>query len=211
MTTPIQKITEELKADASARRIARVYAEALLEEAQKRDAGRDLAEELDQLLADIAEADPELRNFLLGGVVSRKIREQAIEKAFAGRVSELLLNFLLVLNAHERLELLGLAVEAYHQLLEERGGQVKVRVRTAAPLDDGQRDRLYLQLKDMTKREPVLDIDVDPSLLGGLVVQVGDYLYDASVRTRLARIRNELIERSSHAIQTGRDRFSSSV
>ena len=51
-------------------------------------------------------------------------------------------------------------------------------------------------------REPVLDARVDPDLLGGLMVQVGDWLYDASVRTRLERIRNQLIERSSHAIQS---------
>jgi F-type H+-transporting ATPase subunit delta len=48
---------------------------------------------------------------------------------------------------------------------------------------------------------------VDPSLLGGLVVRTGDYVYDASVRTRLETIRKQLIERSSHEIQTGRDRF----
>ena len=58
-------------------------------------------------------------------------------------------------------------------------------------------------------KEPVLHTRVDPDLLGGLVVRVGDWLYDASVRTRLADIRDQVIQRSSHEIQSGRDRFRS--
>ena len=59
------------------------------------------------------------------------------------------------------------------------------------------------------KREPVLIPKVDPDILGGLIVQVGDWRYDASVRHQLDIIRNQLIESSSHEIQVGRDRFSS--
>src|SRR5437762_3563210 len=58
-------------------------------------------------------------------------------------------------------------------------------------------------------RDPGLDTRVDAGLLGGMTVQVGDVLYDASVRTRLERIRNQLLERSSHAIQSERDRLRS--
>ena len=67
------------------------------------------------------------------------------------------------------------------------------------------------QLRDLWQREPILESAVDPDLLGGLVVQVGDWLYDASVRTQLETLRNQLITRSSHEIQSGRDRFSSPV
>jgi F-type H+-transporting ATPase subunit delta len=62
-------------------------------------------------------------------------------------------------------------------------------------------------MRQATRREPDLIETVDPDLLGGLVVQVGDLLYDASVRTQLDHIRNQLTERSSHEIQAGRDRF----
>ena len=61
----------------------------------------------------------------------------------------------------------------------------------------------------MLRREPVLELTVDPTLLGGLVVRVGDNLFDGSVRTRIDTLRKQLIERSSHEIQSGRDRFSS--
>jgi F-type H+-transporting ATPase subunit delta len=55
--------------------------------------------------------------------------------------------------------------------------------------------------------EPILDLQVDPQLLGGLVVKIGDWLYDGSVRARLQAFRDHLIARSSHEIQSGRNRF----
>src|SRR5262249_14877400 len=97
----------------------------------------------------------------------------------------------------------------YRDLLEERTGKVRVRVRSAVPLAEDHRQRLERELRETLRREPVLEATVEPDLLGGIVVQVGDFLYDASVRSRLDAIRDQLVERSSHEIQTGRDRFSS--
>lgn len=207
----VAEVKHDFHADASAQRIARVYAEALLDEAQKQNAAVELRDEMNGVLGDISGADPLLRNFFFGGVVGREARKEALEKAFAGRASDLLVNFILVLNEHDRLELLAPILAAYGQLLTERSGEVRVKVASAVPLTDEFRQRLQQQMREMTKKEPVLELTVDPSLLGGLVVRVGDYLYDASVRARLAKIRNELIEKSSHAIQAGRDRFSSAV
>ena len=65
------------------------------------------------------------------------------------------------------------------------------------------------ELRTAFGRDPLLETSIDPDLLGGLTVQVGDVLYDASIRTRLEQMRTQLIERSSHAIQSQRDRFSS--
>jgi F-type H+-transporting ATPase subunit delta len=200
-----------VRADASARRVARVYAEALLDEAMAQGAADEVRAELEQLLQRVAGADPLLASFFLGGVVGRASRASAIKAAFEGRASPILVNFLLVLNDHDRIELLRPVAEAYAELLEERTGKVPVTVRSAVPLTDEQRQRLVQQIRETSGREPVLDEAVDPALLGGLIVQVGDYRYDASVRTKLDALRNQLIERSSYAIQTGRDRFSSPV
>jgi F-type H+-transporting ATPase subunit delta len=86
-----------------------------------------------------------------------------------------------------------------------------VEVRSAVPLPDDQRERLLNQLRATLQREPILQTRVDENLLGGLVVRVGDWVYDASVKTRLETIRHQLTERSSHEIQSRRDRFSSPV
>ncbi len=63
----------------------------------------------------------------------------------------------------------------------------------------------------MIHATPVITLEVDPALIGGLVVQVGDAVYDASVRNRLERLRGRLIERKTHEIQSRRDHFSYSA
>jgi F-type H+-transporting ATPase subunit delta len=207
MTEPIE-VPPEFKPDVSAQRVARVYAEALLDEAQEHGLADEIAEQLDQLLSEVARRDPVMASFFLGGVVGREARANTLRSAFAGRVSDIFLNFLLVLNDHERLELLRPIAQNYRDLLEQQAGKVRVQVRTAVPLPDDQRERLLGELREVTRREPILEPTVDPDLLGGLVVQVGDWLYDASVKTRLETLRNELVERSCHAIQVGRNSFS---
>jgi F-type H+-transporting ATPase subunit delta len=199
----------KLNADATAQRVARVYAEALYAEAEKLHAVESTLEELEVLMNEVVPADPLIRTFFLGGVVGRERRDEALKKAFAGKLSDLSLHFLLVLSDHERLELLRPVLAVYRLLLEERAGKVRATVWTAVPLPDDQRERLLEQLRTLTRREPVLNARVDPDVLGGLIVQVGDWRYDASVRHQLDIIRNQLIESSSHEIQAGRDRFSS--
>jgi F-type H+-transporting ATPase subunit delta len=76
-------------------------------------------------------------------------------------------------------------------------------------LADDQRERLTGELRGAFGKEPVLRSSVEPGLLGGLIVQVDDWVFDSSVKTRLENIRHQLVERSSHAIQSGRDRFRS--
>jgi len=194
--------------DVSGQRVARVYAEALLDEAQAHHLADQVLEELELLQRDVAGSDPLLANFFLGGVVGRQTRADALRRAFEGKVSDIFLNFLLVLNDHQRLELLRSIIEQYGTLYEARTGKIRVRVRSAVPLDDDHRNRLTEELRQATRLEPILDARVDPELLGGVVVQVADFLFDGSVRAQIETIRNQLIESSSHAIQAGRDRFS---
>src|SRR4051812_11832226 len=95
-----------LRADATAQRVARVYAEALYEEAQKQNALAQVLEELQALTREVVGSDQVLRSFFLGGVVGRDRRETMLRQALAGQVSDTVLNFIQVLNKHERLELL---------------------------------------------------------------------------------------------------------
>ena len=118
------------------------------------------------------------------------------------------MDFLKVLNQHERLNLLRPILSAAKELQDERAKRIRVQVRSAVPLADEQANRLRQQLRETLKLDPVLQTEVDHELLGGVVVRVGDWLYDASVRAKLESIRNQLIARSSHEIQSGRDRFS---
>ncbi len=193
--------------DVSQQRIARVYAEALLNAAERRGQTQEVSDELDALVGQVFPATRDFEAFLSSRAISREAKPPVIERALRGRVSDVLLNFLLVLNRHERLDLLRAIRAAYRDLWDERARRVRAHVRTAAPLAEDQNERLRQELRRAFRREPVLETRVDPDLIGGLVVQVGDYLYDGSVRSRLTEIRNQLIERSSYEIQSRRDRF----
>src|SRR5690242_36224 len=196
-------------ADVGAQRVARIYAQALLAAAEKRGQAQEVLDELESLVHDVFAAAPQFEGFLASRAISRKRKPPVIRSALQGRASDVFLNFLLVLNDHERLDLLRPILSAYRGLYEERTHRIRVRVKSAAPLPDDQRQRLEQELRTAFQREPILETRVDPDLLGGLVVQVGDWVYDGSVRSRLANLRNQLIERSSYEIQSRRDRFSS--
>jgi F-type H+-transporting ATPase subunit delta len=193
--------------DVGMQRIARVYAEALLNAADRRGQAQEVFDELDSLVGDVFPAAPDFEAFLSSRAISREAKPAVIARAFQGRASDVFLTFLLVLNRHERLDLLRPVRIAYRDLWDERARRVRVHVKSAVPLAEDQNERLREELRRALQREPVLESRVDPDLIGGMVVQVGDYLYDGSVRSRLTEIRNQLIERSSYEIQSRRDRF----
>jgi F-type H+-transporting ATPase subunit delta len=194
--------------DVGTERIAHVYAEAWLSTAESHGQADALLDELNSLTTDVFRTDPLFEAFLSSSAIDRHTKANALRNAFGTRASALFLNGLLVLNDHERLGLLRAIAGAYRELRDQRAGRVHVEVRSAIPLPDDQRDRLLQRLRETLHKEPVLEASVEPELLGGLVVQVGDWLYDHSVRTQLETIRNQLIARSSYEIQSGRDRFS---
>jgi F-type H+-transporting ATPase subunit delta len=197
-----------ITADVGALRIARVYAEALLSAADRHGQADAIQEALDSLLNDVFRADPRIEALLASPAVPRQEKAGILRQAF-GQAGSLFVNFLLVLNDHGRLDLLRPIRAAYGELLDERAHRVPVQVRSAVPLGEEQRRRLEGELRATFHFEPVLQERVDPALLGGLTVRVGDWLFDASLRTRLDDILNQILARSTHAIQSGRDRFSS--
>jgi len=207
--TNIAKADEfEPMADVGAQRVAHVYAEALLNAADKQGQSEQILDSLDSLIRDLFSGDPQLETFLSSSAIGRDRKARVIDKVFESRASQLFVDFLLVLNRHERLGLLRPILTAAKEIRDERAKRIRVQVRSAVPLADEEANRLRQQLRDALKVEPILQPEVDPDLLGGVVVQVGDWLYDASVRAKLDSLRNQLIERSSHEIQSGRDRFS---
>ncbi|MBY0525997.1 MAG: ATP synthase F1 subunit delta [Gemmataceae bacterium] len=195
--------------DVGAQRIARVYAESLYSVASKQGQAAEVLEEVDSLIRDVFRGRPQLELLITGSAIGRTAKEDVIKSAFAGRASDTFLHFLYVLNHHDRLDLLRTIHSALHQIDNERNNRIRVHVQTATPLADDQRERLTTQLGRDLQAEVTLDLQVDPDLLGGMVVRAGDYVYDHSVRTQLATFRKELIERMSHEIQSRRDRFRS--
>jgi F-type H+-transporting ATPase subunit delta len=205
--------TNELQTtvNVDTQRVAKVYAESLYGAAAKQNQAQQVLEELQGVVGSVFKADPKIEVFLTSAIVGRDRKADLIKSVFSTRSSQTFSSFLSVLNDHDRLDLLRPVLTAYRELFDSRSGRIHVHVRSAQPLADDQRQRLILELKKAFERDPILESRVDPDLLGGLVVQVGDWLYDASVRSNLETLRSQIIERSSHEIQSGRDRFSTTI
>ena len=194
---------------SSERRVATVYAEALLRVAEERGVAEDIGRELRGLVTDVYAKAPGVEATLASPAVKRSAKVPVLEHAFKSNVSDLLFNFLNVLNAKDRLSLVRHVAAAYRGALDQRAKRVRVSVRSAVPLTDAQTEQLRQAIGRATGLDPVIQPKIDESLLGGMIVQVGDLVFDSSVRYRIEAIRNQLLARSSYEIQTGRDRFSS--
>jgi F-type H+-transporting ATPase subunit delta len=182
--------------------VAGIYSQSLLTLAREAGAEDDLLAELGDLV-DYLGGHPEVADFFSSPLVDAGARREVIEKTFRGRASDLLVDGLQVLNRKERLGLLPAVAETYRRQHRDLKGIVDVEVKTAVALTPALRERLAEAARRFTGREPHLIEEIRPGLLGGLVVQVGDRKFDASIRSHLQEISRRLDERGSQEIYRG--------
>jgi F-type H+-transporting ATPase subunit delta len=188
--------------------LARRYAAALVDAAENEGGADPALDELAELEAEVWKRFPRLAEVLASSRVRRADKDRILCTVFEGRASSLVLRFLRVLNRHGRLGILGSVLREARALWNQRNRRIPVQVRSAVPLDEPQLQSLRQRLSRLVDGTPILTVGTDPGLIGGLVVQVGDHLYDASVKNRLAQLRHRLIEGKTHEIQSRRDQFS---
>jgi F-type H+-transporting ATPase subunit delta len=193
--------------DPSSQAVARTYANALLEAA---GAGTDsVLEELGSFVDDVLARLPDLRAIFFSGIVGREEKIRLIDRVFESRSSPIVANFLRVLVRHDRIELIPLIVREARLRHEIQSGRRRIQIKTALPLSDQAKEQLRTRLAQSLPFDPILETQVDPSLIGGIVIRVADTVYDSSLATRVAQLRERIQQRSLHEIQSGRDRFSS--
>ena len=173
--------------DPSSRAVARTYADALLDAAGTGTEG--VLEDLGSFVDDVLDKLPDLREVFFSRIIGRDEKIRLIDQVFASRTSPTVANFLRVLVRHDRLELVGLIVREARLRQETRSGKRRVQIKTAMPLSDQARDRLRKRLAESLPFDPILETQVDPSLIGGMRIQVGSDVYDGSVQARLAELR----------------------
>src|SRR5690348_12815140 len=178
------------------------YARSLLELANERHQAREIGQELDHL-RDVLARDPEFREFLANPGISSVHRGQTIERVFSGRASELLYNFLRVANEKGRLGMLDQIALAYDQLLDEQLGNVEVDVTSAQPLNAEQVAQIGRRISNALGKTAIVHQTVDDSIIGGLVVKVGDRVLDASVRQQLNAMRDQLLSGAQRVSSNG--------
>ncbi|HEY3967857.1 MAG TPA: ATP synthase F1 subunit delta [Planctomycetaceae bacterium] len=201
--TRIESVMEDPQAGA----IARVYADGFLNSIPAGRVGEAL-DEFRSFVNDVVAKDRDFGRILASGMVNHDKILALIDRVVAGRASELFTNFLRVLARHDRLNLLSLILAQSEIEQERRSGEKRVQVISAQPLSDEALGRIRERLAQSLPFKPIVESAVDPSLLGGLRIRVGDTVYDGSLRARLKQLRHRVRERSLHEVQSGRDRFS---
>ncbi len=136
-------------------------------------------------------ADPEVKRVLENTRVAQDAKLQLIDAAL-GDLAPLPLNLAKLLARKQRTDIAPEVAAAFKAMVQEQSGIERVHATTAVPLTDTERVQLQARLRESTGHEVLLDTDVDPALIGGLVVQIGDRLIDASTRTRLQSLKRSL-------------------
>ena len=201
------QIAARLSPDVGQEKVGAIYAGALVAAAEH--AGQTVAvlEELDAIVSEVFAQFPKLETVLGSLLVSPEEKAAVLDRVFAAQISRLLLNFLKVVARHGRLDCLRAIRQQARKIYEEMHGQSRVRLTTAAAVDPQQIEQIAAALGVSLGQRPVLETIVDPALIGGAVLRIGDTVYDGSVANQLQSIRQQMIERSVHEIQSRRDRF----
>lgn len=164
------------------------YANAVLAVAQAEGDLAGLEGELTSFLAALG-SSPELRSTLSDTALPAARRSQVVEDLLAGKASTATTSVLSLIVANGRVgDLDAIVAEVIERSAAARGESV-AEVRSAVPLTDDQKTRLAAALKQSTKRDVAIRNIVDPSVVGGIVTQIGDTLLDGSVRSRLTQLR----------------------
>ena len=172
--------------------IARVYSEALFEVAKEKGSLDEVHEQLGEI-ADKVDEDRDLQVFFFSPYFSSNEKRDGIAKAFSGGNEELI-NFLELLAEKHRMPALFRIRRRFDELYAEENQQLAVTVTSAIELEASVVDSIGAEIEKQTGKSIELTSEVDESIVGGLVLQVGNRVLDASIRNRLEKLRREVAQ-----------------
>lgn len=172
-------------------RVASRYASALLKTALHDSVLDAVRKDVDLLQMSIA-ASRELANFLKSPIISAEKKAGALKNIYTGKVSPLMLNFLLLLVEKNRERELPQILRSFNEQYNEHRGIVEVQVRSAIELEDAQKQAILGKVRAYTGKTVEPHYSIDPALIGGFQVQIGDRVLDGSVRHQLDNLKKAL-------------------
>jgi F-type H+-transporting ATPase subunit delta len=207
ITAEDARTAAQIDADVGVEHIARVYAKALLDTTERTGQTAVTLEEFDAVVNDILDGFPKLESVLGSALVSPEEKAGVIDRVLKGRVSPILVNFLKVVSQHGRLDCVRAIHHETRLMYDRLRNRIAVKLTTAEPLSAAAVEHIAESLRIKLGGEPVFQQEVDPELIGGAVLRVGDTIYDGSVANQLQNLRQQMIERTANEIQSRRDRF----
>jgi len=169
-----------------------VYAQALLELAKESEVLDEIADQMAQV-AHLAQQQPDLVRLISTKTISTAQRTQIIENVFKGQVHDLLHRFFQVVNNKNRLDHLQGIAAALANLVDQDRGTVRVNAFVANELDKDRAEQVARRIGQIVNGQVELSQHVQPDLIGGLKVQIGDRMIDGSVAAQLRSIERKIV------------------
>ncbi|MCL4154276.1 UNVERIFIED_CONTAM: hypothetical protein GTU68_019542 [Idotea baltica] len=174
--------------DTGAEQLGKTYAHALIAAAEKAGTTDQVISQLNSIVDDYLGSSPQLAAAFNSPRIDNVEKTRVIDRLFGSDFDPVLVKFLKVMADRDRLGHVGAVRKAALTIYDEQRGRVLAKVRTAVPLDDSLRQQISQKLGQALQREVRLQEEVDADLIGGMIIRVGDTVFDNSVANRLDKM-----------------------
>ena len=172
--------------------LARRYAKSIIDLAQEAGILKEVGEDLDRIAELFAQSN-ELVNVFSDPTIASEAKEKVLAEVLKkGGVQELTMKFIHVVLQKDRILGLGEIASTYRDILDQLENRIRARVVTAARLTDKEESKISDALSKISGKEVTLEVEVDESLLGGVVAYMGSQVYDGSIKNQLTQIKDNL-------------------
>lgn len=167
--------------------IAGRYSQALFSLGKEKNKVVSLRQELIQIW-DLIEENDELKRILFHQRILPKDKKKILSEVFKAQVSEQILNFLYLLIDKRREYFLESIVEAFDRLVDQEEDILKIEVVTAIELNEKLQNSLHEKLEQLLDNTLIINNRIDPDIIGGMVIKIGDYIIDGSIKNKLSSL-----------------------
>ncbi len=175
-------------------RAANRYAKALIELASQTGLEDAIQKDMGTIFETL-QSNKELQNVLNSPIIKISDKKAIVDKIFEGKVNPFTIKLFGLLAENKRMDLLQSISGQYNVLYNDKKGIVKAIVTSAVPLDDNMKTKVLAKAKELVgSKTIILENKIDPSLIGGFVLRVGDVQVDASITTQLKKLKRDMIE-----------------
>lgn len=187
--------------DSDQQQLALLYGKALLGAARSLGQVGQVVDEFKDFVVQCLDRFPKFELALASPRISLEEKQLMLDRVIGGQMSQTLLNFLKVLCRRDRVQHTRAIQRAVEEMRDEEIGRMRVQVRSATQLNDTQRAAIRNELQQKFGKQAVLVEKVEPELLGGIVLRIGDEVFDGSIQGKLQQLRRAVATGVQHALR----------
>jgi len=182
--------------------VHKVYARALVDLALEQGSLDEVASEMAQL-EQVINREPKIALLMSAPTLNNEQRQAILENIFKGRVNPIIYQFFVVLNRKGQLGRAPATILAFRDVYGQQYGVVEVDAYVANAIDQARKEAIEKMVGGILGRDVAVQVYVQPELIGGIRLRIGDQLIDATVISRLQRMKQQIIEAGREQVRSG--------